>query len=55
MEQIIRFATVHGFHAEQTGPREVIIEIPAIDRDGKSFIVCQPVYSMDDARSALGY
>jgi hypothetical protein len=55
MEQILRFAAVHGFRAEQTGPREVIIEIPAIDRSGKSFIVCQPVRTMDEARSALGY
>jgi hypothetical protein len=55
MEQILRFAAVHGFSAEQTGLREVIIEIPAIDRSGKSFIVCQPVRTMDEARSALGY
>jgi hypothetical protein len=55
MEQIVRFAKAHGFQAEQSG-REVIIEVPAYNRRTReSFISCQPVRTMDEARSVLGY
>ena len=52
---IIRFAKSQGFEAAQSG-HEVIIEVPAYDRRTRqSFISCQPVRSMDEARAVLGF
>jgi hypothetical protein len=56
MEQILYFAHAHGFTAAQTGPNEVIIEIPAYNPATRETVIhCQPVRSMEEAREALGY
>lgn len=56
MENILYFAKSHGFEATQTGPSEVIIEIPAyIPATRQTVIHCIPVRTMDEAREALGY
>jgi hypothetical protein len=55
MEQIIKFAKAHGFHAEQSG-REVVIEIPGWHQiTGEAVTVCERVRTMNEARDALGY